>query len=339
MARIAKRLDGMGPPPAWRAEAASGPGSIYRLKDFQTYQAYRLRSDWSELDMNLRSVFTHYADQPWFDLQSAEEAVEILAQTRASLEAAHPNAELIDDDLGRARRLLVWLVPPEWVDSQAVAVDKRLRASSNPMASEVTIDATGPRLRFQLDAGIGVLNDIAAAWTIDNALQKRRLEAFRNAAVIALFVAILLAPILVNRGSLAAWGLTPMGSLDVLAALTAIGIAAVGAMGALLSAFLQLRDKPVTYADYQVRGIEVAVRAAVGSTLAVITYYLLSFNVMPGMSVANPGTYLLVAFAAGFSERYVLGLLRLDQSSSARPPGTMTPSATPMSAEPAAKSK
>ena len=319
------------PLPRWRDEPASGRKSIYRLKDFQTYQAFRLRSDWSELEMNLRSVFTHFADQAWFDLQSAEEAVEIIDHTRTALETAHPNAELVDDDLGRARRLLVWLVPPVSLEAQAVSIKSRLEASGNTRASEVVIDAHGEELRFQLEAAIDVLNDIASAWTIDNALQQRRLEAFRNAAVIALVVAILLAPILVNRASLAAWALTPLDSLDVLAWLTTIGVAAVGAMAALLSDFHQLRDKPVTYADYQVRGIEVAVRAAVGSTVAVVAYYLLSFNVMPGMSVASPGTYLLVAFAAGFSERYVLGLLKLDSSSSSRPPSSMTPSATSMS--------
>jgi hypothetical protein len=120
------------PAPEWRAEAASGPQSIYRLEDFRTYQAFRLRSDWSELEMNLRSVFTHYGDQEWFDLQSAEEAVDILDYTLTALDADHPNAELVDDDLGRARRLLVWLVPTEWLEAQAVSVSSRLRASGTP---------------------------------------------------------------------------------------------------------------------------------------------------------------------------------------------------------------
>ncbi len=335
MARIAGRLDKM-PLPKWRAEEASGPDSIYRLTDFRTYQAFQLRSDWSELEMNLRSVFTHYGDQVWFDLHSADESIEILEHTRVSLETEDPNVEIVDDDLGRARRLLIWLVPSIWLQAQATEVNDRLKASASPLASDVKIDGEGDDLRFQLDTGIGILNDISAAWSIDNALQKRRLEKFRNAAIASMVVAVFLATILVSRASLTAWAITPPGGDAVLAVLTAVGIAAIGTLGALLSAFLQLRDKPVTYADYQIRGIEIAVRAAVGSTVAVVAYYLLSWNVMPGMNVANPGTYLLVAFGAGFSERWIIGVLRLDSSGSSRPPSSMTPSAAPTSPVPSA---
>jgi hypothetical protein len=128
-----------------------------------------------------------------------------------------------------------------------------------------------------------------------------------------------------------------MGNMVGLAYLTTLGIAVIGAAGALLSAFLQRRDKPVGLRDYQVRETEAWGRAAVGAMIAVLAYFLLSFNVMPGLSATSPGTYLLVAFIAGFSERYFVGLLSVDKVSSDRPPTPMTLSGPPPMTESSAK--
>jgi len=327
--QISRCLDAI-PTPKWLEPESSGNKSIYRLAGFRSFQAFQLRSDWLDLVMNLRSVLGHHAERDEFDLQRADEAVSILDRTRKSLEYEKPNAELIDDELGQVRRLLMWLVPDEWLDAQVISVNRRLEASNDPAAKVALIKGVVADRRYALDNATGVLNRIAATWMIDSSLQKRRFQWFRNIALIGLLVLVILGPILISGDGLASWGLGPVGS-PLVAWFTAIGIAAIGAMGAFLSAFLQLRDRPVTYADYQVRGDEVAVRAAVGATLAVVTYFLLSFNVIPGIRVASPGTYLLIAFGAGFSERYVLGLLKLDSSSSARPPTPVTPKVGPAS--------
>jgi hypothetical protein len=326
--RIAGRLAEM-PLPRWREEAGHGERKAYARHDFASYRAQLLRANWSELEMNFRSVFIHYGKQPWFDAQSAEEAIDILEHARVSLESASPNVDVIDDDLGRARRLLVWLIPEDWLAIQIQAVVARMAASDDTQARRFAMTADGEDRRYELDDAIGVLNEASSAWAINSGLQNRRLKNFRDAAVAGLIVEIALAPLLVSRTSLAGWGLMPMGSAEILAWLSTAGIAIVGSMGALLSAFLQLRDKPVMYRDYQVRGIEVQARAAVGAMIAVLSYFLLSFDVMPGMSATSPGTYLLVAFVAGFSERFFLGLISIDKIGSERPPTPMTPSGPP----------
>jgi len=49
----------------------------------------------------------------------------------------------------------------------------------------------------------------------------------------------------------------------------------------------------------------------VGAAVAVTVYYLLSWRAVP-IDVTSAGTFLLVAFMSGFSERFFLKLLGLD---------------------------
>jgi hypothetical protein len=279
--------------------------------------------------MNLRSVFDNYAHTSWFDLYSAREAIAILETSRTALEREDADVDVIEADLGRARRLLIWLVPTEWLHAQADTIEVQLRDTHDPEAMAIKFDRNSSSLRFQLDNAIGVLNDIDAAVAINSGLQRRRLERLAIWTAVALGALVVLAPALVSRTSLAAWGFVPFNRLELLSWITVIAIAVFGAIGALISAILQVGDKPVTYADYQVRGVEVAVRAGAGAILAILAYVLLSFNVMPGMEMKNPGTYFVAALGAGFSQRWILGLLGVEKGMSVRHRNPATPNPAP----------
>jgi hypothetical protein len=41
--------------------------TIYGLHGYRTYRASRLRSAYSEIEMNLRSRFDRFRNEPWFD--------------------------------------------------------------------------------------------------------------------------------------------------------------------------------------------------------------------------------------------------------------------------------
>jgi hypothetical protein len=323
---VGARLAALGTP-GWRT--AEHQKDSYAPHNFATYQAHRLRTSWSEIDMNLRSVFDHYADQGWFDLYSANEAVAILETSREALEQESPHVDDLEADLGRARRLLIWLVPTQWLMAQTDAIEAHLRNSKDPEAMAIKLDRRAADLRFQLDNAIGVLNDIEAAMSLNSGLQRRRLERFAIWAGAGLLAAILLAPELIKRSSLDAWGFMPFDRPELLGWATTIAVALFGAIGALVSAILQVGDKPVTYTDYQVRGVEVAVRAGVGAILAIVAYVLLSYDVLPGMSMKNPGTYFLAALGAGFSQRWILGLLGVEKDVSGRSRGPATPNPAP----------
>ena len=64
--------------------------SVYGLNGYRTYRAYQLRSDYSEIEMDLRSVYEHFADKAWFDTDSAAEVVAILDSALHELEQAGP---------------------------------------------------------------------------------------------------------------------------------------------------------------------------------------------------------------------------------------------------------
>jgi hypothetical protein len=247
------------------------------------------------------------------------------------LEQPDPNVAVVDDDLGRARRLLVWVSPREWVDARTKEIAAQLQRPSVPEDEEPLVAR-----RFRLDEAIGILDRLETSQAINKGLQVRRLELIRNVGVVAALMLIGFAPILVSGSSQALWGRADVGeTVQVTAWLTTLGIGLLGAVGALLSGLLQVRSSPVTFADYEVRGIEVALRVLVGSVVAVTVYYLLSWRAIP-IDVSSAGTFLVVAFTSGFSERLFLKLLGLDATGQAdteqvdtaatsRPPMPMAP--------------
>jgi hypothetical protein len=208
----------------------------------------------------------------------------------------------------------------------------RLDTFSEPEARGLKLDAADrDGLRFQLDEAIGLTNRLLSSRAINNGLQLRRLEMVRNLGFVTIAALLLFAPVLVDGSSLGAWSGGPMGGMTTWAVawITTAAIALVGATGAALSGLLQARDAPVRFEDYQVRGHLVMLRTVVGTVVAMILYFLLSWQVLPAMAVSNPGTYLLVAFLAGFSERFFLGLLGLEKDGDRMSQTPMTPIAPP----------
>ena len=99
---------------------------IYGLGGYRSYRANSLRSDYSEIEMDLQSVFAHFGTTAWFDRASACQVVKILDSVRADLEEPNPNLDVVDADLGRARRLMVWVEPDDWIDAITERTQARL---------------------------------------------------------------------------------------------------------------------------------------------------------------------------------------------------------------------
>ena len=181
--------------------------SVYGLHGYRTYRAFQLRSVYSEVEMHLRSVYEHFAEKPWFDTDSAAEVVAILDSTLRELEQPDPNVAVVDDDLGRARRLLVWVSPPEWVESQTKDIAAQLQRSRVAEAKRFASGAAKPETRrFRLDEAIGILDRLETAQSINRNLQVRRLERIRNVGMVAVLLLIGFAPILVSGSIQALWG-------------------------------------------------------------------------------------------------------------------------------------
>jgi hypothetical protein len=62
--------------------------------------------------------------------------------------------------------------------------------------------------------------------------------------------------------------------------------------------------------------LKLALKPLVGGVAALTLYLLLSWQILTGVQVTSGGTFLLVGFLAGFSERYFLRLLSAAEDSS-----------------------
>jgi hypothetical protein len=89
----------------------------------------------------------------------------------------------------------------------------------------------------------------------------------------------------------------------------AAAVATLGAVGGIFSGLISTRDSRATLVEYRTSMIKLALKPLVGAVAAVTLYLLLSWQILTGVQVTNGGTFLLVGFLAGFSERYFLRLL------------------------------
>jgi hypothetical protein len=90
----------------------------------------------------------------------------------------------------------------------------------------------------------------------------------------------------------------------------ALGLAAIGAAGGVISGMLKVRDSRASLTSYRTSLFNLALKPLVGAVAALVMYTLLSWNIIKGLEVTSPGVFVLVAFLAGFSERYFLRVVR-----------------------------
>lgn len=181
-------------------------------------------------------------------------------------------------------------------------------------------DLNGPHedlrhARAPLDEAIAACNRVLLAQQIGSGLQIKRLRAFRTWGLLMLGLFLATTPLLANPLSLAAWPVEDLlGSGFALNPwLNALGVLIVGMMGGFLSGLLQSRSSRVTLADYQETMLKLVLRPMVGGIVSLVLVVLLSWNLIPVIDVQNAGTFFLAAFLSGFSERYFLRLLDLQE--------------------------
>jgi hypothetical protein len=85
----------------------------------------------------------------------------------------------------------------------------------------------------------------------------------------------------------------------------------MGALGGFISGLLQVRNSRVSLKEFQESMLLFQLKPIVGALVSLVLYVLLSWGILPGVTIANTGSYILLAFLAGFSERYFLRLLEL----------------------------
>ena len=89
----------------------------------------------------------------------------------------------------------------------------------------------------------------------------------------------------------------------------ALGLSIVGAVGGIVSGMFSVRNSTTTLLEYRTSLKRMALKPMVGAVAALTLYFFLGADVISGVAITTPGTYVVAAFLAGFSERYFLRFL------------------------------
>jgi hypothetical protein len=148
---------------------------------------------------------------------------------------------------------------------------------------------------------------------INTGLQIERLRTLRYWGFALLSILVLIFPIINNPEG---WKDFPtkyvVGPQPFASWATAISLAIIGGIGGFLSGLLQVRGSKTDLGDYEISVLLFQLRPILGAFAALILVTLMSWKILEGVLVQSPGSYILVAFISGFSERYFINLLKLN---------------------------
>jgi len=95
----------------------------------------------------------------------------------------------------------------------------------------------------------------------------------------------------------------------------ALGFCIIGGIGGFLSGLLQIRSTETNLELYEESVLLFQIRPVFGAFAALVAFMLLSWGVFESFINKGTGSYALIAFLSGFSERYFLQLLSGKSSS------------------------
>ena len=322
------------PQPAWSGVRLRRTG----LHRYDSYVLHQCRVRYLELETDFRTVFGNWAygmlgGEP-VDVVTGQCCVGLLHSARRALEQPDPDMLSVAATLDLVERCMVWATPSYLLGARIPGLRRRIEQevpadtcrSLEPLLSRLTLSTDGTagrpsvplhEMRSAIDEAIVVLNAAVTERQITSGLQLERLTILRDRGMMLLGALIALLPMFMPVATTTMARLTvpfvlrfvPLAASD--AWLSGVAVAMFGASGGFLSGLLQARGATVTTAEYQDSVLRLELRPIVGATIAIVLFVLLSWGIVPGVAITSGGSYLLLAFLAGFSERYFLRLLEL----------------------------
>lgn len=309
------------PTPKWYLEK--------KVRTIQTYEehfAFQLRARYLELENDFRSVLGNFPEDA--DLVTAGRISDILHSAKECLEQETTELLTVSSSLDLIERYMVWLYPP-WVGKARInGILLRLESLSFngrdflikklTELSESDKEAYPGQLRSVLDETIGSINAQVIQDRIGRGLQINRLRTLRLWGLIILLIFFAASPLATNLKNIGDWPsqLIVGQSVELSTWMNALAMMILGAVGGFLSGLLQARSTQVTLTQYLENMLKLQLRPLVGALVALILYTFLSWQVLPGITIVNAGSYFVIAFLSGFSERYFLRLLKTEPEKS-----------------------
>ncbi len=328
------------PQPKWLTNRISG-GKVLD-KSFEEYVMNSLRWRYARIEGDFRTVFNNYYNTAYIDKVTARRIIAFLESARDALEMDNCDAMDVSNLLDMADQYMVWLYPPHVANAQAAALSSQLKAQNNSWGNylESEISRSGQTLgglRAALDKVKQVQNEENQTIQVNNGLQIERLEMLIKWGKIVLIVMIIGLPWIMKSDTVIFKETILQDMIGIKQWIGMLIIGIIGGVGAFLSGLLQVRRTRVTQGEFKESVIQFKLRPVVGAIFAMFIAALLSWDVISGIEIKNAGAFIMIAFLCGFSERYFLNLLKIDDegNSSAVPSPPLVASASAQAPPPA----
>ena len=286
-------------------------------KSFDEYVMNSLRWRYTRLEGDFRTVFNNYYNTEYIDRVTARRIIAFLESAREALEMDNCDSLDVSNLLDMADQYMVWLYPPHVANAQSAALAAQLKAQNNAwgdyLQSEISRSGqTLGGLRAALDKVRQVQNDENQTTQVNNGLQIERLEMLIKWGKIVLIVMIIGLPWIMKSDAVIFKDTILQEMIGIKQWIGMLIIGIIGGVGAFLSGLLQVRRTRVTQGEFKESVIQFKLRPVVGAIFAMFIAALLSWDVISGIEIKNAGAFILIAFLCGFSERYFLNLLKID---------------------------
>jgi hypothetical protein len=307
--------------PSWLGIVKS-EGAKMSDKDYEGYVLNSLRWRYLRLEGDFRTGYNNY--YPHIDLVTARRTIDFLMNAKDALADEKCDALDVKNLLDMADQYMTWIYPKKYARTKGLALAAQLKSQNSPWGDFLQTALNDPNadIYSAIDITKDALNQNEQNNLINNGLQIERLQILIKWGIIIGVIMIIGLPLIVKSDA-TIFKDSVLSSPSIAGAKTWIAILTVGiigAVGAFLSGLLQIRRSKVTINEYQESIIQFKLRPIVGAMFAMLVTALLTWNVLSGIEIKDAGAFILIAFLSGFSERYFLNLLKIDENNNAAPP-------------------
>lgn len=318
---------------------------------YEDYLISQLRATYMDLEGDLRTLIPEYAGVTSAEERKnlndiGKYIVNLLRAAKGILENQKLGKRrmlIASTILYEVEECLIWITPPPLALAQITALKLRidqLKSSEKDKEKygsmlddcEKILDekkenfegiskSTTEYYRARLEEIVRFVNTETLKETINIGLQIERLRTLRYWGIVLLFSLIFIFPTISDQNKWISDGMNiitinalPFLSKGMLVALVvAVCMSIIGGLGGFLSGLLQVRGSKTDLGDFEMRVLLFHLRPILGAIAALILAALISRGVLDDVINGNGfGSYIMVAFVSGFSERYFIKLLKLN---------------------------
>jgi hypothetical protein len=295
------------------------PKQLHRRRRYTRSRINMLARQYVKLRSDLLIAALNVTDSR--STEYARRGKEYLTVAREELESRKPRIYVCSSLLYLAESNLAWLYAPGMLQLRSEATLNRLEKLHG--ADDVTWllsnlketrDKEDTRWRrAALADALDYFSQQDQKLLLDDDLQVTRLRSllwYVGTALVLLVIAVPYVTISLGQG-IQGWPVVRFSQVWLTQEVSALAVSAVGAVGGIFSGLVSTRDSSTTLDEYRTSMLKLALKPLVGAVASITLYLLLSWQILTGVKVTNGGTFLLVGFLAGFSERYFLKMLHI----------------------------